>query len=152
MFLPVFSFWKHPIGNSYFEVLLNTRERCERFSSLLSFGVCRGNFVSSKNIDASMSLEKLPKELLYKIFNLLSTVDLLHAFINLNSYFNNIVSYHVTRHKCIDLQTTSKYDLSLFWKQYLPELIDRVTSLHLSDDINTPDQIVFYVECRIYLI
>lgn len=94
-----------------------------------------------QNIDASMDLESLPNELLFKIFEFLSTVDVLRALCELNVRFNHLVSNHLKNYKYINLRTASKYNLDLFWKQYLSPSVNQIISLSLSNDNNTPNQI-----------
>ncbi|CAF0805286.1 unnamed protein product [Adineta steineri] len=89
----------------------------------------------------SMCLELLPNELLFNIFQYLSTPDVLRALFQLNRRFDKLVDKHVYTCKYIDLQTTSKFNFDLIWEQYLSPLADKITSLSLSNDVNTPDQV-----------
>ncbi|CAF0892840.1 unnamed protein product [Adineta steineri] len=88
-----------------------------------------------------MSLELLPNELLFNIFQYLSTPDVLRAFLQLNRRFDELVDKHLYTCKYIDLRTTSKFNFDLFWKQYLAPLAGKIISLSLSNDFNTPDQV-----------
>ncbi|UJR06975.1 hypothetical protein I4U23_011263 [Adineta vaga] len=87
-----------------------------------------------------MSFELLPNEVLFDIFNLLSIPDFLHAFSELNHRFDKLICDHLQNQKCIDLRTTTKFNFDLLWKQYFPKLIGEITSLSLSNNINTFDQ------------
>ncbi|CAF1352916.1 unnamed protein product [Adineta steineri] len=89
----------------------------------------------------SMYLELLPNELLFNIFQYLSTPDVLRIFCQLNRRFDKLVDKHLYTCKYIDLQTTSKFNFDLIWEQYLSPLAGKITSLSLSNDVNTPDQV-----------
>ncbi|CAF1080587.1 unnamed protein product [Adineta ricciae] len=88
-----------------------------------------------------MQLDSLPNELFLDVFKCLSTSDLLRAFSQLNTRFDRLILTHLQDHKCIDLRATAKYHVDLFWTQLLPPLVTQITSLTLSNDINTPNQI-----------
>ncbi|CAF0927508.1 unnamed protein product [Adineta steineri] len=76
-----------------------------------------------------MYLELLPNELLFNIFQHLSTPDVLRAFLQLNHRFDELVGKHLYTCEYIDLRTTSKFNFDLFWKQYLAPLADIIWSL-----------------------
>ncbi|CAF1253087.1 unnamed protein product [Adineta ricciae] len=88
-----------------------------------------------------MSLEALPNEVLFDVFKLLLTPDFLQSFSQLNSRFDRLICSHLQNHKWIDLRATTKYHFDLFWTQLLPPLVTQITSLTLSNDFNTPDQV-----------
>ncbi|CAF0755220.1 unnamed protein product [Adineta ricciae] len=84
-----------------------------------------------------MHLELLANELLLDLFTYIHSVDLLRAFFNLNIRFNHLIFYHFQSHS-LDLRSISKADFDDLTHRYLPSIIDRLTSLDLSDDDETP--------------
>jgi len=86
-----------------------------------------------------MNLESLANEMLLELFEFFDTVDLLHAFHGLNSRFDTLLFVHF-RHFHLDFRSVSKNDFDLVCRQYLPSIDDRIVSLCLSDDDDTPQQ------------
>jgi len=87
-----------------------------------------------------MYLELLANELLLDIFEYLSSVDLFQSFFDLNIRFNNLIFLHFQTHS-LNFQSTSKYDFDLISQKYLPSITNKIFSLRLSDDDDTPQQI-----------
>jgi len=87
-----------------------------------------------------MYLEFLSNELFLDIFEYLSAVHLLRAFYDLNIRLNNLLYLHFKIHS-FNFQSSSKYNFDLICHQYLPFITDRIYSLRLSDDDDTPNQI-----------
>lgn len=87
-----------------------------------------------------MDLESLANELFLDLFEYFSSVDLLQAFYNLNTRLNNLIYLHFQTH-ILNFQSTSKSDFDLICQKYLPSLTDRIISLRLSDDDDTPQEI-----------
>ncbi|CAF1439078.1 unnamed protein product [Adineta steineri] len=87
-----------------------------------------------------MNFETLANELLLDIFEYLSAVDLLRAFHQLNKRFNNLLFIHYKTYH-LDFRSISKCDFDIFCQRYLPRITDRIISITLSDDNETPDAI-----------
>ena len=87
-----------------------------------------------------MSLEILSNELFLEIFEYLSTVHLFQSFSTLNLRLTNLLTLHFQTHG-FNLQSSSKYHFDRICGDYLPSILDRITSLRLSDDDDTPNQI-----------
>ncbi|CAF1089102.1 unnamed protein product [Rotaria sordida] len=88
-----------------------------------------------------MKLESLPNELLLDLFKYFSTVQLLRSFNDLNSRFNNLL-FHDFRDCHLDFRSISRDDFKILCQQYLPVIIDQVSSLRLAnDDDDSPQQI-----------
>lgn len=86
-----------------------------------------------------MSLESLPNELLLNLFEFLTCPRLLHAFIGLNARFDTLLLVYIQEHS-LDFQSMYKQDFDIICQRYLPSIIDRIISLCLSDDNETPQQ------------
>jgi len=87
-----------------------------------------------------MNFELLPNEILLDLFDYFDGVDLLHIFYGLNYHFNSLLykQYHSYRFK---FNSISKHNFDIICSQHLPFIADRIISLSLSDDENTPGQI-----------
>ena len=81
----------------------------------------------------TMNFESLANELLLDLFEYLDGISLLRAFFGLNSRLNQVLSYY------LDFRSISKRDFDMVCQQYLPRITDRVMSLCLSDDDETPN-------------
>lgn len=80
-----------------------------------------------------MQFEWLANELFLEVFKFLTTSHLYHAFHDL------ILEYFRT---CdMDFRSISKFDFDIILQQYLTPMTDRITSLCLSDEDDTPGQI-----------
>lgn len=86
-----------------------------------------------------MRLESLPNEILLELFGFFHAVDLLCTFCGLNSRFNTLLLAHF-HHFHLDFRSISKKNFDLVCRQYLPLISDRIISLCLSNDDDTPQQ------------
>ncbi|CAF3808035.1 unnamed protein product [Rotaria sordida] len=97
-----------------------------------------------------MNLEFLPNELIFNLFEYLSILDLFQAFYGLNSRLNTLILAHCR--KCrLDFESITKTNFDIICKNYLPYIIDRIISLRLSDDDNTPQQIDLFLSYNFHL-
>ncbi|CAF2646179.1 unnamed protein product [Rotaria sp. Silwood2] len=88
-----------------------------------------------------MKLESLPNEILLDLFEYFSTIQLLRAFNDLNSRFNQLL-FDRFRVYHLNFRSISRYDYQILFQQHLPLIIDRISSLRLSDDDDdSPQQI-----------
>ncbi|CAF4168877.1 unnamed protein product [Rotaria sp. Silwood2] len=84
-----------------------------------------------------MKLEYLPNELLHDLFEYFDPIELIHTFEDLNTRFNRLL-FICFRSYRLDFRSISKSNFDLICKQYLPLIIDHVSSLCLSDGEETP--------------
>ncbi|CAF1019097.1 unnamed protein product [Adineta steineri] len=91
-----------------------------------------------------MIFEELPNEIVYEIFDYLSAVDLLLCFFNLNSHFNKLL-YQQLNKSHFDFRRISKVNFDYICEKYISSLVDQITSIHLSNDDNTPSQIKLFL-------
>ncbi|CAF1434546.1 unnamed protein product [Rotaria sordida] len=87
-----------------------------------------------------MNFEFLPNEILLDIFEYLNGIDLLRTFYGHNSRFN-LLLYNQFQSYRFDLLSCSKHQFDIICKQHLPFISNRVTTLTLSDNEDTPGQI-----------
>lgn len=85
-----------------------------------------------------MSLEVLANELLLDVFECLHAYHIFHAFYGLNARLNQLLCIQLRKYD-LDFCTLSKHDFELFCHQHLTSINDRIISLHLSDDVETPN-------------
>ena len=86
-----------------------------------------------------MNLECLPNELLLKIFGYFKSIELLPSFHPLNLRFNQLLFLHFQT--CpLDLRSISKTNFDRLCRFHLPSFIDHITSIHLSNEDETPNQ------------
>ncbi|CAF1194459.1 unnamed protein product [Rotaria sordida] len=85
-----------------------------------------------------MKLESLANELILELFEFFNAIQLLRAFHGLNSRFDTLLDVHFRAYS-LDFRSVSKHDFDIFCQQQLPSLIDRVASICLSDDDETPN-------------
>lgn len=90
----------------------------------------------------STSIEYLPNELFFEIFNYLTDVDTVCAFSRLNQRFLWLAKDYC---KNFDFKSVSKAKFDYVIRQ---NDIDRWQSLRLSDDDNTPGQVAYF--CRLF--
>jgi AAA+ ATPase superfamily predicted ATPase len=91
-----------------------------------------------------MNFELLPNEIILDLFEYFSTIHLFHAFFGLNSRFNKLISQQFQKFH-LDFLFISKTNFNHFCQNYLPSIIDRIISLRLSNDNNTPQQIELFL-------
>lgn len=84
-----------------------------------------------------MQLECLPNEILLEIFDYLHALHLVHAFHQLNFRLNQLLTVSFNSY-VLDFRSISKHDFDLLCRQHLPTIVDRVISVHLSADDETP--------------
>ena len=95
-----------------------------------SFCLLTVTFIHMSNI----RLENLPTEIIYMIFDYLSPHHILHAFLNINSLFNGMLSnYHNYK---LNFKSISRAQFDLVYHHINP---NQVVSLTLSDLEDTPD-------------
>ncbi|CAF1394779.1 unnamed protein product [Adineta ricciae] len=82
-------------------------------------------------------LESLANELLLDLFEYFDGIHLLNGFYDLNHRFNQLLLHHFHNYS-FDFRSVSKRHFNLACREYLPLVIDRIVSLHLSDDDETP--------------
>lgn len=92
-----------------------------------------------------MSLELLCNELLLYVFEFLDDVHLYRAFYSLNYRFNTLL-FDYNRNFCLDFRSIRKHDFQRICEKYAPSVVDRITSICLSDDDDTPQQIRHYLD------
>ena len=82
----------------------------------------------------SMNFESLANELLFNLFEYLSTADIICAFSNLNSRFNRIIFAHL--HGCyLNFKSISKTDdLQTVCFRFLPSIAKRIVSIRISNE------------------
>ena len=88
-----------------------------------------------------MILESLANELLLDLFSYLDTNDLFHAFYNLNTRFKQLLFVHCQLSGYLNLQLISQTTFRIICQDYLPHILAQISSIHLSDDDETPGQI-----------
>lgn len=86
-----------------------------------------------------MSLEVLANELLLEIYRYLNACELIHSFHQLNERFNQLLSLHFQIYP-LDLRMISKTNFDSLCNDHLPFLTDQITSIHLSNEDETPNQ------------
>ncbi|CAM4797766.1 unnamed protein product [Rotaria magnacalcarata] len=92
-----------------------------------------------------MDLETLPDELLFGILEFLSTAHLFRAFYGLNRRFDTLLLEHFRIHG-LDFRSISQHDFDTICRYHLPLIVGQVTSLHLSEAYDTPEQAHYFLE------
>ena len=87
-----------------------------------------------------MKFENLANELLLELFEYLPIMDLFHVFYGLNRRFNTLLNVNF-RAFHLDCRSMRKHDFDVICQKYLPNISDRIRSIRLSDDNETPLQI-----------
>lgn len=85
-----------------------------------------------------MGFEHLANELLLDLFEYFDVIHLFRAFHRLNHRFDQLLFVRLQRYS-LDFRSLSKVDFQQFCKHYFPLINNQVVSLHLSDDIETPN-------------
>jgi hypothetical protein len=91
-----------------------------------------------------MKFEELANELLLDLFELLDAVPLLRAFHNLNSRFNTLLFTHFRAYH-LDFRSLSKHNFDIICQQHIPLIIDRVISLDISNEAETPNLLQLFL-------
>lgn len=86
---------------------------------------------------AVTTLKLLPNEILLRIFDLLDDVPRFRAFYGLNRRFNALF-FSPTRTCRLDFQSISRHDFNRIFEVYIPAVINRISSIRLSNDDETP--------------
>ncbi|CAF1065796.1 unnamed protein product [Rotaria sordida] len=91
-----------------------------------------------------MNFELLPNEIILDSFEYLSLIHLYQSFFALNSRFNRLLcqQFQTFHH---DLRLASKTNFHRVCQNYVLPVIDRIISLNLSNDDNTPQQIEHFL-------
>ncbi|CAF1338382.1 unnamed protein product [Rotaria sordida] len=84
-----------------------------------------------------MQLESLSNEVFHDLFEFLDPIQLIHAFEGLNTRFDQLLFIYFRSYR-LDFRSISKLNFHLMCEQYLPLIIDHISSLCLSDDDETP--------------
>ena len=85
-----------------------------------------------------MSLESLANELLLDLFECLHSAELIRSFSNLNTRFDQLLHLHFQSNS-LDFRSTSRQDFDFVCQGDLSFIVEHVTSIHLSDDDDTPE-------------
>ncbi|CAF1421777.1 unnamed protein product [Rotaria sp. Silwood1] len=86
-----------------------------------------------------MNFESLANELLLDIFEYFNTIQLLHTFHGLNIRLNELIYRHLQTYP-LDFRSISKQDFNSICQKNLPFITNQITSIHLSNDDDTPEQ------------
>ncbi|CAF1267366.1 unnamed protein product [Rotaria magnacalcarata] len=92
-----------------------------------------------------MSLESLANELFVNIFEYLNTAHLLQTFHGLNSRFDHLLNIFFRANRNLDFRSISKSKFDIVCQHIVPTIIDRIISIRLSDDNQTPQQIDLFL-------
>ncbi|CAF3344820.1 unnamed protein product [Rotaria socialis] len=92
-----------------------------------------------------MSLESLANELFVNIFEYLSTAHLLQTFHGLSSRFDHLLNIFFRTNRNLDFRSISKSKFDIVCQHIVPTIIDRIISIRLSDDDQTPQQIDLFL-------
>lgn len=84
-----------------------------------------------------MRFELLPNELLLELFEFINGVYLFRAFYGLNTRLDNLILLHCRTFQ-FNFDHVSKEDFYIICQQYLPSITDRVISIEISNDFETP--------------
>jgi len=85
-----------------------------------------------------MKLECLPNEILLDTFEYLHAIHILRAFYGLNSRLNKLLNTSFKSYY-LDFRSVSKCNFNIICQQHLPSIINKIISLHLADDDETPN-------------
>jgi hypothetical protein len=85
-----------------------------------------------------MNFESLPNEMLLELFEFFNGVHLFRTFYNLNIRFNTLLIVHFQRYH-FDFRNISKGEFDRICGNQLLSITDRIISLCLSDDNETPN-------------
>ncbi|CAF3460064.1 unnamed protein product [Rotaria socialis] len=86
----------------------------------------------------NMKFESLPNEMLFEIFEYLDALHLLGAFYGLNARFNKFLNDSFKLYR-LDFRSVSKTNFTTVCQLHLPSITDKIISLYLTDDDETPN-------------
>ncbi len=86
----------------------------------------------------NMKFEWLPSELILDVFEYLNAILLLRAFYGLNFRLNNLINISVKSYY-LDFRFISKFDFDSIYQQHHQSISDKVVSIHIADDDETPN-------------
>ena len=87
-----------------------------------------------------MNLESLTNEIILILFEYFSLFELFQYFRGLNSRFNNLLFQEFKKFQ-LDLRLLSKTRFDQICQKYAPSILNRIVSIHLSNDYDTPQEI-----------
>ena len=91
-----------------------------------------------------MNFEVLPNEIILDLFEYISINDLFSGFFDLNARFSQLLCIQFQRFH-LDLRLLSKTKFNHICTKFVPLIIDRIRSIHLSNDDNSPQAIEFFL-------
>lgn len=91
------------------------------------------------------TFECCANEILLEIFDYVDLTSLFDGFHCLNQRFNDLIQLHLQLNGNVDLRGLSKTHLKIICEKYLPRIQDRVQSVHLSNAMETPAQIEYFL-------
>ncbi len=91
-----------------------------------------------------MNFELFPNEIILDFFEYLSLIHLYQSFFGLNSRFNKLLCQQFQKFH-LDLRLISKTNFHRVCENNIVSVIDRIISLHLSNDDNSPQQIEHFL-------
>ncbi|CAF4978356.1 unnamed protein product [Rotaria sp. Silwood1] len=91
-----------------------------------------------------MNFEFLPNEIILDLFEYLSLIHLYQSFFALNSRFNKLLCQQFEKFH-LDFRLISKTNFHQVCQNNILSVIDRIISLHLSNDDNTPQEIEYFL-------
>jgi hypothetical protein len=86
-----------------------------------------------------MYFESLANELILDIFEYFNSIQLLYTFHGLNNRINELLQLYFQTFP-LDFRSVSKQDFDIICQKTLPLITDHITSIHLSNDDDTPDE------------
>jgi hypothetical protein len=90
------------------------------------------------------NLELLANELFLSLFEYLNDVHLIRAFYGLNNRLNKLLASHLRWFR-FDFRSIYREDFNFICQEYFPSIIDRIISLHLTDNDDTPEQLNLFL-------
>jgi hypothetical protein len=94
-----------------------------------------------------MYFEFLPNEIILNLFEYIRISDLFNGFFDLNLRFNQLLCVQFQKFH-LDLQFLSKTKCNYICQNIISLITDRIVSLHLSNDDDTPEQIELFLSHR----
>ncbi|CAF1458291.1 unnamed protein product [Rotaria sordida] len=91
-----------------------------------------------------MNFETLPNEIILNVFNYLRGSDLFRAFYGLNSHLNDLL-YDPSLFYHFNFRSISKHEFDIIFQQHFPFIADRIITIYLSNNSNTPQEINLFL-------